>query len=67
MDKELKVYTPIVWVEVMRSYLDDNNKTVYDNEYLLWDGEIKDFAEKRATATDIWFERYKKFVPTRKM
>ena len=68
MDKnEIKIYTPVVWVEITRSFLDDNNKTIYDNEYLLWDGELEDFAEKRATKTDIYFDRYKKFVPTRKM
>lgn len=64
---EIKVYVPIVWVEVLRSFLDEQNKTVYNNEYLLWDGELMDFAEKRATKTDIFFPRYDKFVPTRKI
>lgn len=64
---EIKVYVPIVWVEVLRSFLDEKNKTVYDNEYLLWDGELMEFAEKRAAKDDIFFPRYDKFVPTRKM
>lgn len=64
MDKSIKVRTPVVTVEVMRSYVWDSGKTVYDNETLLWDGELMDFAERRSEATDIFFERYNRFIPT---
>lgn len=59
---QLKIYTPIVWVEVLKTFLDDNHRTIYDKEYLLWDGELKDFADRKANATDIFFPRYDRFV-----
>lgn len=40
---------------------------IYDNEYLLWDGELETFAEKRATVTNIFFPRYERFIPVTKI
>jgi len=67
MVSNIKIYTPIVYAEVIKTYLDDNNRTVYDNEYLFWDGELDAFAEKKATTDYIYFERYKRYVPTSKI
>jgi hypothetical protein len=64
---EIKVYSPVVWAEVLRSYLDDNNRTIYDNEHLFWDGELEDFAQRKASRDYIYFERYKRYVPVEKI